>query len=315
MRTLNILFLGGAKRVSLAECFINAGKELDLNINIFSYELNENCPISFVGEVIIGEMWNSPKLIDHLKQTISQKEIDIVLPFVDPATIVAANLKEELGECVFVPVGSPQFVDSFFNKKRTTEWCETVCIPFPKFDGTFPAIVKPVNGSASKGIEIIYSKEEFDSSSKKLNDYVVQRFIRGKEYTVDCYVSVNNNKLICSVPRERLEMQGGESIKSITIKDFKIIDFVHDIIKKSGLIGPITVQLLWDENSGDLYFMEINPRFGGAVVTSIGAGANIPLYLLKDYLNIEQSYQENWEDKTLMIRRFTEYFVKDADNN
>ena len=51
---INILFLGGAKRVSLAEKFIQEGKELNKNITIFSYELDDNVPISFVGKIIIG---------------------------------------------------------------------------------------------------------------------------------------------------------------------------------------------------------------------------------------------------------------------
>jgi len=262
MRIINILFLGGAKRASLAELFIDAGNELGLDVKIFSYELDANCPISFVGEVILGEKWKSPNLISHLKQTISQKEIDIVLPFVDPATVIASKLKEGLGDSVFIPVGDFIDVEQFFDKNKTTEWCEGVGIPYPKFDKTFPVIAKPIHGSASKGIEVFYSKEEFESFDKKMENYVIQKFIRGKEYTVDCYVSTQNKQLICSVPRERIEMQGGESIKSITVKDSRIIEFVHAIINKSGLVGPITVQLLKDKITDDLFFMEINPRFG-----------------------------------------------------
>ena len=39
-KEINILFLGGAKRVSLARKVIAAGEKLGVRVNIFSYELS-----------------------------------------------------------------------------------------------------------------------------------------------------------------------------------------------------------------------------------------------------------------------------------
>lgn len=38
--------------------------------------------------------------------------------------------------------------------------------------------------------------------------------------------------------------------------------------------GQITVQLIQDEKTGDNYYIEINPRFGGGAPLSMKAGAN-----------------------------------------
>ena len=54
--------------------------------------------------------------------------------------------------------------------------------------------------------------------------------------------------------------------------------------------------------------MEINPRFGGAVLNSIFAGANSPRYILDDFYGIPNSYHENWQDNFMMLRRFSEYY-------
>lgn len=45
--------------------------------------------------------------------------------------------------------------------------------------------------------------------------------------------------------------------------------------------GQITVQLIQDEASGDNYYIEINPRFGGGAPLSIKAGADSAEDVLK----------------------------------
>ena len=55
---LNILFLGGAKRVSLAERFISAGNQLGFHVNLFSYEIEKCVPFASVGKIIIGKLWS-----------------------------------------------------------------------------------------------------------------------------------------------------------------------------------------------------------------------------------------------------------------
>ena len=48
---INILFLGGAKRVSLAERFFSAGNKLGYQISVYAYELNKIVPFATVGQV------------------------------------------------------------------------------------------------------------------------------------------------------------------------------------------------------------------------------------------------------------------------
>lgn len=304
---VNILFLGGAKRVSLAEKFIGLGKATNTEITIFSYELNDDVPIAFVGQIIIGLKWNDEKLFDHLKEIIKKYEINIVIPFLDTATLIAAKLKALVSKDVFIPTSEIELCELFFNKIKTNEWCIKNNIPVPNDTTSFPLIAKPITGSASKGLVIIQHKQQLDKLENK-ELFLIQKFVEGKEFSVDVYVSPISKEIISIVLRERLETQGGESIKSITLKDNDLISFCEDIINKSKLTGPLTLQVLKETESGKLYFMEINPRFGGAVLNSIEAGANSPLYLINDYLGIKNKRNDNWQDNLLMIRRFTEYY-------
>ena len=76
MYDINILFLGGAKRVSLAEHFQISGKKMGFNVNIFSYELQKECPIAAVGKVIIGKRWKDKALAEDMKNVVSKNHIN-----------------------------------------------------------------------------------------------------------------------------------------------------------------------------------------------------------------------------------------------
>lgn len=310
---INILFLGGAKRVSLAELFIEAGKKIGKEINIFSYELDQFVPIASIGKIIIGQKWSDPTVSAHLQETIKQHKINIVLPFVDGATIIASRLKQLVPE-VFIPVSDVATCERMFDKVKANEWFEKNNIPVPGHTG-LPLIAKPRNGSASKGIIILRSKEELNSfhSNFKEEDFLIQNYITAQEYTVDAYVS-QAGEAIAIVPRKRMEVSSGESTKSITAKDEGIIQLCKIIIGLGGLKGPITLQFLREKETQKLFIMEINPRFGGGVVTAIRAGADLPMMLLNEYLQKPLTAATDWEENLIMTRAFREFFYHATNN-
>lgn len=311
---INILFLGGAKRVSLAECLISAGKQLGKTVHIFSYELDKYVPVASIGKIIIGLKWSDTAIFSHLEQTISENNIHIVLPFVDGATVVTARLKNQLKD-VFIPVSPEQTCDIMFDKVKANEWFLENHIPVPAYDEELPAIAKPRKGSASQGLVIMKTAQDLNGfkANYKEEDFLIQRYITADEYTVDAYVS-KEGQALSIVPRKRMEVTSGEVTKSITIRDKEVIELSKDIISKIRFEGPITLQFLRDKQTQQLYMMEINPRFGGGVVTSIKAGADACYMLLNEYLGNTVKEITNWEENLIMTRAFREFFYH-ANNN
>jgi carbamoyl-phosphate synthase large subunit len=308
--TINILFLGGAKRVSLAELFIEAGKSLGADIKIFSYELTPYVPISEVATIISGKKWADPDVLDHLLSTIESCQIDIVLPFVDPSIVLAAKLKEKLKN-LFIPVCDADIANIFFNKFTSDQWFKANGIPVPPFSEVPPLIAKPVTGSASKGLIFINDLNDRDKFYKRddVDQYQVQQFIQGEEYTVDCYLD-NKGKLIAAVPRKRVEVNSGESTKTITERNPRILEITKNIFESGKFRGPITIQFIQSNEDKSVYAMEINPRVGGGVLCSIKAGANFPLWMLQEYLGKELTHYDEWLEKFLMVRAYREtYFL------
>lgn len=309
MKTCNILFLGGAKRVSLANHFIKAGKKTGLDVHIFSYELDKRVPIASVGEVLIGKKWKDTDLIDDLCKIIIENNINIILPFVDPAVEKCGILKEKLPK-VFIPSCDVNLCYVMFDKRESEKWFMDHDIPLPmsyhagdKFD--YPIIIKPRTGSASKGIVVISNDEEWHDVANKDNFVIQQYIVNHKEYSVDCYVN-QKGKIISIVPRERLAVAGGEVVNSITVDDKDLVEVSKKILANKGFYGPVTIQFIKDVDNGYTYVMEINPRLGGGVVTSIGAGANITEFILTEYEGHILEPCTTWKPGIYMARYFNE---------
>ncbi len=312
MKALNVLFLGGAKRVSFAEYLKCAAEAQGYEFHLYSYELEKEVPLAVMGEIIIGLRWKDDQLIPHLTEIIRERQINMVLPFVDPAIAVARELKELLPD-VFIPVSDLEVCRIMFDKNLAADWFDTMNLPIPRTCNPdeelfFPLIAKPKTGSASKGIIVISDKDAFDSFQAKydLREYLLQQYIeKGEEFTVDCYVSQDQG-IISIVPRIRLEQSGGEAVRSKTIHDDVIESLSRQLLQTGVLEGPITIQFIRDRKSGDTYFMEINPRYGGAVITSFAAGANTTQTLIEEFSGKKATPINDWKAGVLMTRYFKE---------
>ncbi len=316
MKDINILFLGGAKRVSLAEHFISTGKKLNKRVNIFSYELSDTVPISIIGKVIKGLKWNDVNILNHIGEIISQNNIHIVLPFVDPSIEICARLKR-INEQLYIPVSDEDICKVMYEKKLSANWFRKHSIPIPQTYNyqniKYPVIFKPNTGSASKGITVAYNSNDL-LNIDNFDEYLIQEYIPiNEEFTIDAFVSYDK-KIISVIPRIRLETAGGEVTRSVTIKDDEIIKISRQILKKGSFIGPITIQFIRNKETQRIYVMEVNPRLGGGVILSIEAGADVTEMILKEYLGLPIKPCYEWKEGILMTRYFKEVIFY-ANNN
>lgn len=308
-RKVNILFLGGAKRVSIARMFIAAGKSLGCEVKIFSYELERCVPISIVGRVLKGLRWSDPALLEHLHECVVKHNIDIMIPFVDGAVGVVARYRSMYKD-IWAPVCSYDKVEKMFDKVVSAQEFEHAGIAIPRtYKGSrprFPLIAKPRYGSASRGIEILTEPRRFRRILEKGDDYIIQEYITNKkEYTVDCYVSADG-VVQCAVARLRKETIGGEVTDTVTVDDADIDDMSRKTISSLGLHGAITLQFLRDLDRDRVLLMEINPRLGGGVVCSVHAGAPIPEYIIREYMQLPLTPCVNWQEGVEIVRYMQE---------
>lgn len=308
MKKTNILLLGGARRVAIAEQLIRSGKRLGTEVKLFSYELMKEVPIAVVGKVIVGKKWADPDVVDDIIAVAHEFEIDIILPFVDGAIEVASRVALKARN-IFVPAPDPGFAEMMFDKKVAAKAFEEAGIPIPAtytaLNAEVPAIAKPRHGSASRGIRIFHEIDDL-MQLENFGDYLVQQYIEhNREYTVDCYVGRDGQPLV-TVPRLRIEVMGGEVTRTVTVDNPALIEMSRDILRRFPFRGPVTLQFLEDLDTGKFMLMEINPRLGGGVVCSVYAGAPIPDYIIGESMDLDPKPCDDWAPNTLMARYMKE---------
>lgn len=287
---MNILFLGGAKRVSMARMFKDAARRLGHNdARIFSYEIETRVPISCEAEVIVGKRWRDPEVYADLHDIVTRNKISVIVPFVDGAVGVAAEYAVRYPGEAFVPASSRETAEMMFDKVRSAEAFENAGLPIPHTyrpgEPCLRLIAKPRHGSASKGIISISSIEALSAIS---DDYLVQERIDNREeYTVDCYASVQTGEPLVCVPRLRIEVVGGEVSRTATFHSDEVEALARRTILAFNLRGAITIQMLRDLDDNRLMLMEINPRLGGGAVCSVHAGADLPRLILSEAAGLQ----------------------------
>lgn len=305
-QAVNILFLGGAKRVSMARMFKKAAQRLGLEAVIFSYELTGEVPVAVEASVIKGLKWSDPDLMDHLRATVEENRIDILVPFVDPAVGVAARFCRNFPGS-FCPCSTPEFADSMFDKAVADRMFREAGLTLPpEADASAAVICKPRFGSASKGIKVVPAEEyrRMASDPDESEKYIFQGYVADREeYSVDCYVN-SDGSFVCAVPRRRLEVAGGEVTSTVTVSSPELVRLSRQALQRLDLRGASTLQFLRPAHEPDAPFMlmEVNPRLGGGAVCSVHAGADIPAYILSDWLGHPAPELTSWHENLKICR-------------
>ena len=118
-------------------------------------------------------------------------------------------------------VSSLGFVSLCRDKRLTSKIYDDYGLDYPlimdKHDLQFPLFCKPFDGSSSIGAEVLLSEMELRDSHLSNERNIFQEYLDStySEFTCDLYFD-RNSRLRCLVPRERLEVRGGEVSKGVT---------------------------------------------------------------------------------------------------
>lgn len=320
-RSLTVLMLGGAKRVSMARMLRDAARRLGRDLVILSYEMDSEVPVACEAEIVTGLRWSDPDVTADLHRLATRRGVDVILPFVDGAVGVAARYAAAYPGEVFVPAVSEALAEAMFDKVTAAGLFERHGLPAPATwrrgsdPSDMPLIAKPRHGSASRGIVAIAPGVDPAAELADLDGYLVQeRIDRRREYTVDCYVSMVNGEILAAVPRLRLETAGGEVTRTVTVDEPDVEALARLTLTTLGLRGAVTVQIIRSTDTGRLMLMEINPRLGGGAVTAVHAGADLPLMILTEALG-RAATPARWRPNVLIARYMQEVAFIHPDNS
>jgi carbamoyl-phosphate synthase large subunit len=139
---------------------------------------------------------------------------------------------------------------------------------------------------------------------------LIQEKIPGKEFGLDILNDFSGN-YIGTFVREKLSMRAGETDKAVSVIDDRFERLGRLIGEKLRHIGNLDCDIF--DSNGELYVLEINPRFGGGYPFSHEAGINTAaIYIewlkgntdISKYINYNDSLMFSKCDRLIRIINF-----------
>ncbi|MGN2369749.1 ATP-grasp domain-containing protein [Clostridium cagae] len=245
--------------------------------------------IQFVDKFYKIHKYNEKEYIDDLIKICKKEKVDLLIPlyekefsilcenrgkFKDVSTILLLSNKDIIEICNDKWKTYKFFLDNNIN--TPISYCKNDIEQFLECEKVkimqFPLIIKPRDGMGSSNVFKINSIKELEFFKEYVDNYIIQQYVDGIEYTIDVLCDLKGN-VISIVPRERIEVRSGEVCKSKSVYDKRIINSTLDLCQKLKGIGPLTIQCILTKNN-EIKFIEINPRFGGGVPLSFECGVD-----------------------------------------
>lgn len=302
---MNILVTSAGRRVKIIEYFKNALK-IEKG-KVIATDCDINAPALYFADAFeIVPRIDSLNYIDIILQICKKHDIDAILSLIDPELGLLAQNKKRFDENNIKLILSPyELVEMSFDKCKTFEYLSKLGVPtVPTYQNlnevlelitenklSFPLVIKPARGSASIGIFIVENEYELKEQFVKNDNQIIQPFFKDKEFGIDVYVDMVSGKLVDIFIKEKIRMRAGETDKSISVNNEKIVKIVEQLISKSGFIGPIDIDCF--EYKGEYYLSEINPRFGGGYPHAYEQGCNFMELIVKNLNNEENKPYKN----------------------
>ncbi len=290
---VNVLFTCIGRRVSLLRAFQRAARQLGLRSDFVGTDCTElSAALQLCDKKYVVRPISKRGYIDEILDIVRRNRVRLLVPTIDTELLLLAENKGRFSEVgCHVLVSEPRAVEIAQDKRKTYKFLvqhgfgapETMSVETALERGKtrWPCLMKPWDGSASKGVTVVRNRQELRVFSKRIPNCIVQEFIEGTEYTCDVYVDFQM-RVRCVVPRRRIEVRGGEVSKGQTAKIPEIMRAAAELAEVlGGGPGVITLQLMLTR-SKEIRFIEINPRFGGGAPLSIKAGANFPKWILQE---------------------------------
>jgi len=130
---------------------------------------------------------------------------------------------------------------------------------------------------------------------------IAQKYIKGTEINV-AGLGDGKGNLISAVPMRKLYITDkGKAWAGVTIEDTELISLAAQFAKSLQWKGGFELEIIKD-SAGELYIIEINPRFPAWIYLAAASGQNQPTALVKMAMGEAVPQFENYESGKLFIR-------------
>ncbi len=243
-------------------------------------------------------------LWEKMEKILKEKNIDVVIPSFDETLLGWAKIKEDFANKKISVIVSPiETIEIFQDKWKTYEFFVSIGIPVPKTSLSEEyGLIKPRQGRGSVGI---FDKPE--GVPVDMEGRISQEKIIGEEYTIDTFFSIDGEPIYI-VPRKRIAVREGKSTGGRVIKNTHMENLITTIAKHIRFVGPINFQLILTA-SGDILFIEVNPRIAGGMALGFAATENWIKLIIENLIKRNQIIPKKICYGMQMFRYYAECFI------
>ena len=242
-----------------------------------------HCDLSFVVPAIYDADY-----IPELLSLCKRYNVDALIPLLDTDIDVISKHIEDFKLAGTTPVMSNHnisnicfdkyltsmfFEENGFNTPQTYIDLQEAISDIKTGKLKFPLIVKPRRGSASINIFRAHTLKELDVFFHYKPNMLIQEIITGQECGMDICNDFEGN-VLSVVPRTNIVRCAGETMHAETFNHPALIEAGFLLGETLAHAGPLDTDCFL--KNGEVFFIELNPRFGGVYPLSHLAGADFP---------------------------------------
>ncbi len=309
---IRILFTGVGRRIELLQAFKAASVNSDCPVKIYGADMAGTAPaLCYCDETRHICAMKDPAYIDELAAICKREKIDLLIPTIDTdLQVLSDNISVFEAAGTRVMISAPDKIRLCRDKNLTSDFFRSCGLEAPHtyndveaYDEGYPCFIKPKDGSSSINAFRADNEAQLRVYAGLIEDYVIQPFVDGIEYTVDIMCDFGGNPIFIT-PRIREAVRAGEVLKTRIVNDPVIVDEMKKLIEAFKPCGPITVQLIKDRSTGIDHYIEINPRYGGGAPLSIKAGADSAEAIIRLLKGETLSFRDNAAAVDAVYSRF-----------
>lgn len=173
-------------------------------------------------KLVADEYWNtSIEDYDMLSKQIKEHHVDGILTGFTDSYLLAYQHLCEIND--LPSYGTKKQFEILTNKALYKEWCKRFNVPTIQqynasdTDIQFPVIIKPVDGSGSRGLHVCHNQEELQDAiaaskkSSKQGEVIIERYMTGREVTI-FWTFVDGKYYLSAIGNRHVKQNQGENV-------------------------------------------------------------------------------------------------------